>query len=248
MNDPARDPLSDIAHLLPPEMQAQRRADQQRLRQQNGSRPKAVGAGAVLVALFLKFKTVLLFLANFKWIALGAKFLLSFGTLVLSIWAWSQLFGLWFATGFVLLILVHEMGHVIAIRAYGLKASVPIFVPFLGAFIAMKEMPPNNKAAAIIALAGPALGTVGALACYAFGKSSGAPIWYALASTGFFINLFNLIPIYPLDGGRVAKALFSRDAPMARPLTLAIGAQAVGLAVFLFVMWHVAGAAAHYTS
>ncbi|MDQ6766372.1 MAG: site-2 protease family protein, partial [Candidatus Eremiobacteraeota bacterium] len=154
----------------------------------------------------------------------------------------------WFATGFVLLILVHEFGHVIAIRAYGLKASVPIFIPFVGAFVAMKEMPPNAKAAAVIALAGPALGTVGALACYAIGVATKAPIWYALASTAFFINLFNLIPIYPLDGGRVRVALSSREAPMASIEKWMLGSQAVGLAAFLFLMWHLAGNAVHYPS
>ncbi|HEV2038066.1 MAG TPA: hypothetical protein VGQ96_05600, partial [Candidatus Eremiobacteraceae bacterium] len=133
MHDSKQDPLADIAHLLPPEMQHQRQVEQRAARQENAKRSGAIGIGAVLVALFLKFKTVLLFLLNFKWIALGAKFLLSFGTLILSIWAWAQIYGFWFATGFVLLILVHEFGHVIAIRAYGLKASVPIFIPFVGA-------------------------------------------------------------------------------------------------------------------
>jgi Zn-dependent protease len=245
VNSPQNDPLAEIAHLLPPEMQQQRRLAQQAARRQTAERTTAVGIGAVLLALFLKFKTVIVFLLGFKWIALGAKLLLSFGTLVISIFAWAQMFGFWFATGFVLLILVHEMGHVIAIRAYGLKASVPIFVPFLGAFVALKEMPPNSKAAGVIALAGPALGTVGALVCYGIGVSTRAPIWYALASTAFFINLFNLIPIYPLDGGRVAAALFSRVAPMARGDKLLLGTQAVSLALLLFVFWHVAGAAAH---
>lgn len=247
MNSPQNDPLAQIAHLLPPEMQQQRRLAQQAARKQTAGRSTAVGIGAVLLALFLKFKTVLVFLLGFKWIALGAKLLLSFGTLVVSIFAWAQMFGLWFATGFVLLILVHEMGHVIAIRAYGLKASVPIFVPFIGAFVALKEMPPNSKAAGVIAVAGPALGTAGALACYGIGVYTHAPIWYALASTAFFINLFNLIPIYPLDGGRVAAALFSRTAPMARGDKVLLGIQAISLALFLLVFWHVAGVAAHMT-
>ena len=239
------DPLAEIAHLLPPEMQQQRRLAQQAARRQTAERSTAVGIGAVLLALFLKFKTVLVFLLGFKWIALGAKLLLSFGTLVVSIFAWAQMFGFWFATGFVLLILVHEMGHVVAIRAYGLKASVPIFVPFLGAFVALKEMPPNSKAAGVIALAGPALGTAGAMVCYGIGAYTGAPIWYALASTAFFINLFNLIPIFPLDGGRVAAALFSRVAPMTVGDKMLLGSQAISLALLLFVLWHVAGLAAH---
>jgi Zn-dependent protease len=229
-------------------MQRQRLLEQRAARRQSAERSGAVGIGAVLLALLLKFKTALLFLLNLKWIALGAKFFLSFGTMLLSIWAWSQLYGLSFATGFVLLILVHEMGHVIAIRAYGLKSSVPIFVPFLGAFIALKEMPPNSKAAAVIALAGPALGTVGALTCYAIGSSTGTPIWYALASTAFFLNLFNLTPIYPLDGGRVRVALNSREAPMALREKWLLGPLTVGLALLLLVMWLVAGNAVRIAS
>jgi Zn-dependent protease len=241
-----QDPLADIAHLLPPEMQRQRLLEQRAAHQHKAQRSGAVGIGAVLLAILLKFKTALLFLLNFKWVALGAKFLLSFGSLILSIWAWSQIFGLWFAAGFVLLIFVHEMGHVIAIRAYGLKASVPIFIPFIGAFVALKEMPPNSKAAAVIALAGPAVGTAGAMACYFIGLRTGSSFWYALASTAFFINLFNLIPIYPLDGGRVLAALRSAVAPMTHSDRWLLGLQSASLAVLLFMMWHLAGGAAHH--
>jgi Zn-dependent protease len=239
------DPLAEIAHLLPPEMQRQRLLEKRAASKHKAQQSGAVGIGAVLLAIVLKFKTALLFLLNFKWIALGAKFLLSFGTLLLSIWAWSTIFGLWFAVGFVLLIFVHEMGHVIAIRAYGLKASVPIFVPFIGAFVALNEMPPNSTAAGIIAIAGPALGTIGALACYLIGIQTKGPFWYALASTAFFINLFNLIPIYPLDGGRVFHALRSTVAPMTRSGKWSLGVASLSLAALLFVMWRVAGSAAH---
>jgi Zn-dependent protease len=158
------------------------------------------GAGAVLLGIFAKFKTGLLLLLKFK-------FLLSGLTLVASIWAWSLLFGWPFAAGFVLLIFVHEMGHVWSLRSKGIAASVPIFIPFVGAYVALKEMPPNAAAEADVALAGPLLGTAGAAVCYLIGRQTGQPIWYALASAGFFINLFNLIPILPLDGGRVVTAI-----------------------------------------
>jgi Zn-dependent protease len=160
----------------------------------------AAGIGAVLLAIFAKFKTALLFIAKFK-------FLMSGLTLVASIWAWSLLFGWPFAAGFVLLIFVHEMGHVLSLRSKGIAASVPIFVPFVGAYIAMKEMPRNATVEADVALAGPLLGTAGAAVCYLIGRETGQPFWYALASAGFFINLFNLIPIVPLDGGRVVTAI-----------------------------------------
>jgi Zn-dependent protease len=242
VKDPQSDPLAEYGHLLPQGIQPHKPFELKP--RPTASRAGGIaGIGAVLLALILKFKTVLLFLANFKWIAIGAKFLLSFGSLILSIGLWAQIFGFWFATGFVLLILVHELGHVIAIRAYGLQSSMPIFIPFFGAFVALKEMPPNSKATAVIALAGPLLGTVGALACYLIGLQTGVPIWYALASTAFFINLFNLIPIFPLDGGRVVVASWSKIAPMSigeRWLTVA---SLVGLAAFLLIMWRVAGAA-----
>jgi len=163
-------------------------------------REKAAGLGAVLLAFLAKFKTALLFLAKFK-------FLVSALTLVVSIWTWSWIFGWPFAAGFVLLIFVHEMGHVLSLRSKGIAASVPIFVPFVGAFVALKEMPPNATAEAEVALAGPLLGTAGAAVCYLVGRENGQGIWFALASAGFFVHLFNLIPILPLDGGRVVSAI-----------------------------------------
>ena len=169
-------------------------------RPKNALRRNAAGAGALLLAIVAKFKTGLLLLAKFK-------FLLSGLTLVASIWAWSLLFGWPFAAGFVLLIFVHEMGHVLSLRSKGIAASVPIFIPFVGAYVALKEMPRNAAAEADVALAGPLLGTAGAAVCYLIGRQTDQAIWYALASAGFFINLFNLIPILPLDGGRVVTAI-----------------------------------------
>ena len=166
----------------------------------NGAR---AGVGAALLALIAKFKTALLFLGKFK-------LLVSALSLVASIWAWSTIFGWAFAAGFVALILVHEMGHVLSLRSRGISASVPIFVPFVGAFVALKEMPLNAAIEAEVALAGPLLGTAGAAVCYLIGRWTGEGFWYALASTGFFINLFNLAPILPLDGGRVVAAISPR--------------------------------------
>jgi Zn-dependent protease len=176
------------------------------------ARGSAAGAGAVgflatLLALAAKFKGALLVLLNLKWLLIAGKLLLSSGSLILSIWLWSTIFGWPFATGFVLLIFVHEMGHVIALYARGIRASVPIFIPFFGAFVALREMPPNARIEAEIAIAGPLLGTAGAAVCHIIGLQGGGQIWYALASAGYFINLFNLLPVIPLDGGRVVAAL-----------------------------------------
>lgn len=111
------------------------------------------------------------------------------------------------AAGFVLLILIHELGHVVANRWYDQPISAPIFIPFLGAVINLRQPPPNARIEAICAIAGPVAGTLGALICLAWYLSTGFPFAIALAWFGFTINLFNLLPVPPLDGGRVAAAV-----------------------------------------
>jgi Zn-dependent protease len=120
-----------------------------------------------------------------------------------------------FATGFVVLILIHELGHVAAMRYYGLSASPPIFIPFVGALIRLREQPENAKVEAIIGIAGPIAGTLGALACFALylRLPLDAPVRelvLLLSLFGFFLNLINLLPLPPLDGGRVTAALSPR--------------------------------------
>lgn len=171
---------------------------------------EAAGIGAVLLALIAKFKGLFILLLKFKWILFLGKFALTGGSLIVSIASWAILFGWTFAVGFVLLIFVHEMGHVIALRVRGIKAGLPVFIPFVGAFVAMQENPQDAKAEAEVAIAGPLLGTAGAFACYVIGIYTHNRFWYALASTAFFLNLFNLIPVVPLDGGRVMAALSPR--------------------------------------
>jgi len=101
------------------------------------------------------------------------------------------------------LIFIHEMGHVIAMRMMGIRASAPMFIPFVGAHIVMKSMPKNAFVEAVAAYGGPLLGTIGAIGCAGIGIYSQNLFWFALASTGFLLNLFNLLPISPLDGGRI---------------------------------------------
>jgi Zn-dependent protease len=130
------------------------------------------------------------------------------GSMALSIFMYYQLTQRWtFAIGFVFLILIHEMGHVIANWHYGLKQSPPLFVPFMGAVIFLKQNPPNAKAEAVVGIAGPVAGTAGALACYALALVRRDEILFVLAYYAFFMNLFNMIPCPPLDGGRVAAAI-----------------------------------------
>jgi Zn-dependent protease len=140
------------------------------------------------------------FLLKFKVVTTGASMLVS-----VAAYAW--LWGLPFATGFVVLIFVHELGHVIELRRQGVPASAPLFIPFLGAVIGMKELPEDAWKEARVALAGPILGSVGAAAFWIAGEVMDSELLVALAFIGFLINLFNLIPIVPLDGGRAAAAL-----------------------------------------
>jgi Zn-dependent protease len=128
-------------------------------------------------------------------------------SMLVSIAAYAWLWGLPFAIGFVLLIFVHELGHVVELRRQGVPASAPLFIPFLGAVIGMKELPDDAWKEARVALAGPILGSVGAAACWIAGAALDSDLLVGLAFVGFFLNLFNLIPITPLDGGRAAAAL-----------------------------------------
>lgn len=161
------------------------------------------GIGALLLAILSKAKGLLV---GLKFLSLG-KVLTTGGTMLLSIGVYAMAFGLPFAAGFVLLIFIHEMGHAVWIRRHGLRAGAPVFIPFVGAMIALKDQPRNARVEAEIAIAGPIAGGLGALACWGLGLATGRPIFAALAYTGFFLNLFNCLPVSPLDGGRVAAAI-----------------------------------------
>jgi Zn-dependent protease len=157
-------------------------------------------AGLVLVKLGAKLKALLILLPKIK-------LLTTSGTMLVSVAAYSLIWGWQFAIGFVLLIFVHEMGHVIQLRREGIKASAPMFVPFMGAVIWAKSLGQNALAEARVGLAGPILGSIGAAALIPIASATGNNLFQALAFTGFFLNLFNLLPIVPLDGGRAAAAL-----------------------------------------
>ena len=155
---------------------------------------------AVLVLLATKLKAILLLLPKLK-------ILTTSGTMLVSIAAYALIWGWQFAVGFVLLLLVHEMGHVIQLRREGIEASAPMFIPFLGAVVAARSLGDDAAAEARVGLAGPVLGTIGTLIPLALWLATGAEFWQALTYVGFFINLFNLLPVLPLDGGRAMAAL-----------------------------------------
>ena len=124
----------------------------------------------------------------------------------MAVYAWF-LQSVQFAVGFVILILIHEMGHVVANRFYGLNASLPVFIPFMGAVINLRERPANAKVEAVVGIAGPIAGTLGALGCYLAYQQTHSQLMLELAYFGFLINLFNLLPVPPLDGGRITAAV-----------------------------------------
>jgi Zn-dependent protease len=158
------------------------------------------GPFAVLGALAVKLKGVLLLLPKLK-------LLTTSGSMLVSVAAYSLLWGWTFAVGFVVLIFVHEMGHVIQLRREGIKASAPMFIPFLGAVISAKSLGGNALAEARVGLAGPVLGSLGAALLIPVWLLSGNVFWQALAFTGLLLNLFNLLPVVPLDGGRAMAAM-----------------------------------------
>lgn len=119
---------------------------------------------------------------------------------------WS-LWGLWFAVGLVVSIYVHEMGHVAALRRYGIAASAPMFIPGFGAMVRLKQRPAGPREDARIGLAGPLWGLGAALAALLVAALGGGPMYAAIAHVGAWINLFNLTPIWPLDGGRAFASL-----------------------------------------
>jgi Zn-dependent protease len=174
---------------------------------------KGFGAGAIGLGVILaKFKSIWVLLLSVKWIGLlfSSKILLSGLGFFASIWFYALFWGWKFAVVFVLLILIHELGHAAAMRFYGVPASLPYFIPGLGAMIKMRGRPSSQLEESYIALAGPLTGTLASLACYAYGEATGDRFWTALAYTGFFLNLFNLFPVLPLDGGRVVGAISPR--------------------------------------
>lgn len=150
------------------------------------------------------------------------KILTVVGTMALSIGVYAMLYGWPFATGFVLLIFVHEMGHFLAARRKGLEVGVPTFIPFFGAWVALKDTPMNVETEAYVAFAGPLFGTAAALCCYVLSRAYGNNLLLALSYAGFFLNLFNLIPLSPFDGGRITAILSPRMWFVGVPILIAL--------------------------
>jgi Zn-dependent protease len=189
--DPYETPNAYIPPQDPPESEAGRKK----------GLLKALGPLLVILAVLGKvFKPLLVFLKFGKF---GATFISMFATVVV----YALFFGWKFALGFVFLLLIHENGHILAARKTGLPVSRPIFIPFVGAFIHMKEMPKNARQEAIVGMGGPLCGGLASLACFYLYSTFHQTYWLAMGYTGCFLNLFNLVPLGFLDGGRIAAAI-----------------------------------------
>jgi Zn-dependent protease len=177
---------------------SQRRSRTQSLRKRIGSMLAAIGAA--IAKFWAVVKGLVLLLPK-------AKLFVTAGTALVSVAAYSIFFGWEFAAGFVVLLFLHEMGHVFQLRREGIKASAPMFVPFMGAMIFARSLGDNALAEARVGLAGPILGSIAAAVVAGIGEFTGSSLLIALAYFGFFINLFNLLPVVPLDGGRAMAAM-----------------------------------------
>jgi Zn-dependent protease len=201
----------------------------------------AAGVGA-LGALLFKFKFALLFvLTKAKLLLLGLtkggtlfSMLLSAGV-YWTIWGWK------FAFGIVLSIYIHEMGHVQALQRYGIKATAPMFIPGIGALIRLKQYPADAREDARVGLAGPLWGLGAALAAFVVYRVTHVGVWGAIAHFGAWVNLFNLLPVWQLDGARGFRAL---TRPQRWIAVAVIALMWFGTAEGLLVLLGVAAAAA----
>ena len=153
---------------------------------------------------------------------LKSKALISIISMLITIWVYAQFYGWPFAIGFVLMLLVHEMGHYLAAKQRGLNVGLPAFIPFVGAMINLRETPHDAETEAYVAYAGPFVGTLAAFAAYLYGRQTGQELWLAVAYSGFMLNLFNLLPVSPLDGGRITQVISPRIWLFGVPLLIAL--------------------------
>jgi Zn-dependent protease len=169
---------------------------------------KAGSGLGVLGLLAWKFKFALVFvLTKLKFLLLGLSKVGTLLTMLLSFGVYWTIWGWRFALGVVLAMYVHEMGHVAALRRFGIAATAPMFVPGLGAFVRLRQSVQTVGEDARVGLAGPIWGLGASLAAYAIHLATGSPVVAAVAKFSAWLNLFNLLPLWQLDGGRGLRAL-----------------------------------------
>ena len=161
---------------------------------------------------------LLILFSGLKW----GKLATSGGSMLLSLVVYAAIWGWRYAAGFIALLFAHEMGHYVAARQRGLNVGAPAFIPFVGAWIALEDQPVDVETEAYVAIAGPVVGTIAALAVYLWARSENSGLLLAISYSGLFLNLFNLLPISPLDGGRVTAVLSPRIWFLGVPILLAL--------------------------
>ncbi len=181
-------------------------------------RPLAKVLSAILLAgslILLKTKAFLILIAEYfrgyavnPFEGFGAvQYVVAGGTLLLSIGAYATKWPLSLGIGFVVVTLIHEIGHAVVIRAKGLRAGVMVFIPFIGGAVTLKDQPRSAYDDAQIGLAGPIFGTAACLIVLQIYKWTNHPNWLFIAFAGFVLNLINLLPVGMLDGGRISGAV-----------------------------------------
>lgn len=170
---------------------------------------KRLGVGGVFAAVLaiLKWKSILSLLQGAFLLFKFSKFGITTLSMLATIGVYAWFYGIWWAVGFVLLIAIHEYGHMFAAKQQNISVTAPVFIPFLGALIGIKEAPKDATTESIIAYGGPLFGFLAAVAVHFGAYILQSPLLFSLAFTGYFLTLFNLIPASPLDGGRIAGAV-----------------------------------------
>ncbi len=133
-------------------------------------------------------------------------FSIKFFGIFISVGAYALIWGWRFGVGLVALILVHELGHYLEAKRQGLDVSLPVFIPFVGAFVLLRNAPFDPWRNVLVSLAGPVAGGAAAAALLVVGEAQDDRLLLALAYTGFFLNLINLVPVWILDGGQIYRS------------------------------------------
>lgn len=198
------------------------------------------GVFAVIGAILVKFKVVIfLIFAKLKFILIAlklGKFASTLISMLFMIVIYAQMYGWAYGLGFVLLLFAHEMGHYIVAKKVNINVSGPVFIPFVGAFVSMKDEPENAAKEAAMAAGGPILGSLAALGSVLIYMATDNNLFLALAYTGFMINLFNLIPIHPLDGGRIVTAISPKIWLIGIPILLYVSIEFFNPIIIMFLI------------
>lgn len=203
---------NEALELLPPEAAQARTIREHLVKLEEQSKhngwKKTLGPLAAVALLAWKLKGVLLVvLGKAKFLVMGLGKVKTLFSMLAYLGVYWAMYGWKFAAGFVVGIYIHEMGHVWAMRRYGLRAGAPMFIPGVGAFVSLYDSPADEKQDARIGLEGPLWGLGASLFAFGAAQLTGQPVWLAIAHANAFVNLFNLIPVWQLDGGRGFRSL-----------------------------------------